>query len=375
MNKREIAEIRKQFTPERCAITRIAGCYVDADKNIRTLMKEAFYSIPEEETFKYFDIFKKTLSGKTGKNLLDLEFLLKSEQAGGGQDFLLRLRDSKLSDDGLLEDFYTKVIENFNYPENYYIILIHMAYDIPGKGSDEEEMFDASEDVYECILCSICPVKLSKPGLSYDTSQNAITERIRDWVVDPPVNGFLFPAFNDRAADIHSMLYYSKKADDIQPELIEQLFGCQVPQTQKDQKESFHTLVEDVLGEDADYEAVRGIQETLEEIVEEHADSPDPVLLGCREVRKVFEMSGIPEEKLEGFEEMFDSTVGKGTEILLSNIAGESSVTVEVPDVTIRVNPERLDLIETKVIEGRECIVIAADSRVSLNGLEVRTCR
>ena len=60
MNKKEVAEIRKQFTPQRCTVTRIRGCYVDYEKNIKTELKEAFLSLPEEEAFKYFTIFKKT---------------------------------------------------------------------------------------------------------------------------------------------------------------------------------------------------------------------------------------------------------------------------------------------------------------------------
>nr|DAM33973.1 MAG TPA: protein of unknown function (DUF4317) [Caudoviricetes sp.] len=48
MNKKEIAEIKKQFTPVNCTITRICGCYVDAEKNKKTKIKEAFLSLPEE---------------------------------------------------------------------------------------------------------------------------------------------------------------------------------------------------------------------------------------------------------------------------------------------------------------------------------------
>ena len=174
MNKKEILEIRKQYTHERCSISRICTCYVDGEKNIKTTMKEAFLSLPEEETFKYFNIFKQTLSGTLGKNLLNLEFPLDAENPGGPQEFLLKLRDSRLQDDALLEEFYNKIIETWYFPENYYIILIHVAYDIPGKSSDGSEMFDASDEVYEYLLCSLCPVKLSKPGLFYNTEHNQI---------------------------------------------------------------------------------------------------------------------------------------------------------------------------------------------------------
>ena len=187
MNKKEVLEIRRQFSPDNCAITRICGCYVDHEKEKKMEFKKAFLSLPEEEAFKYFDIFRHTLSGTLGKNLINMEFPLEQEAPGGTQEFLLKLRDSRLEDDLLTEEFYDKVIENYDYAENYFIILIHAVYDVPGKASDGLEMFDASDTVYEHILCSICPVNLSKAGLSYNAQTNSIEDRIRDWLVDDPV--------------------------------------------------------------------------------------------------------------------------------------------------------------------------------------------
>ena len=373
MNKKEILEIRKQYTHEKCSISRICGCYVDGEKNIKTTLKEAFLSLPEEETFKYFNIFKQTLSGTLGKNLLNLEFPLDAENPGGPQEFLLKLRDSRLQDDALLEEFYNKIIENYYFPENYYIILIHVAYDIPGKSTDGSEMFDASDEVYEYLLCSLCPVKLSKPGLFYNTEHNQIENRIRDWVVEPPVKGFLFPAFNDRSSDIHGMLYFSKQAEELQPDFMQSMFGCPLPLTAKSQKESFNTLIADTLGEDADYEMVRNIHEQLTELVEETKDSPDPLVLTRPDVKRLFELSGVPEEKLETFDEAYDAAAGENTALLASNIAGGRSFSIETPDIVIKVNPERTDLIETRIIDGKECLVITVNDRIEVNGVNVRT--
>lgn len=174
MNKKETLEIRKQFTNENCAITRICGCYVDAEKQIRTELKEAFLSLPEEEIFKYFEIFRKTLSGTIGKNLLNMDFPLAQEMPDGTQSWLLKLRDSRLTDDVMLEEFYEKIINHYAYGENYYIILIHAAYDIPKKAEDGMEMFDASDDTYEYLMCSICPVKLDKAGLCYNAEKTVL---------------------------------------------------------------------------------------------------------------------------------------------------------------------------------------------------------
>lgn len=373
MFKTEINEIKKLFTLKKCSITRICGCYVDGEKNIKTQMKEAFLSLPEEETFKYFNIFKQTLSGTLGKNLLNLEFPLDAENPGGPQEFLLKLRDSRLQDDALLEEFYNKIIGSYYFPENYYIILIHVAYDIPGRARDGSEMFDASEDVYEYLLCSLCPVKLSKPGLFYNMEHNQIENRIRDWVVEPPVKGFLFPAFNDRNSDIHGMLYFSKMAEELQPDFIEEMFGCTLPLTAKSQKESFNTLIADTLGEEADYETVRSIHEHLTEMVEETKDSPDPLVLTQPDVKRLFELSGVPEEKMETFDRAFEAAAGEKTSLLASNIASERKFNIETPDVVIKVNPERTDLIETRIIDGKQCLVITVNDHIEVNGVNVRT--
>ena len=373
MNKKEILEIRKQFTPANCAITRICGCYVDHEKNKKLESKDAFLSLPEEEAFKYFDIFKKTLSGTVGKNMLNMEFPIDAEMPGGTQEFLLKLRNSKLEDDMLLEEFYDKVIATYEYAENYYIILIHAMYDIPGKTSDDLEMFDASDEVYEYLLMSICTVSLSKAGLCYNAEDNRIEDRIRDWIVDMPDKGFLFPAFNDRSTDLHSMLYYTKKSSDLQPEMIDQLLGAKMPMSADDQKESFQMIIEDTLGEEGDYETVRNIHETLNDLIEEHKEEPEPLALDMTEMKKVFEQSGVDAEKMENFERNFEENAGEKATLLASNITETKKFNIETPDVVIKVNPDRADLVETRIIDGRQCLVIPVDDHIEVNGINVRT--
>lgn len=375
MNKKETLEIRKQFTPANCAITRICGCYVDHEKNKVFEMKDAFLSLPEEEEHKYFDILKKTLSGTPGKNLLNMEFPLKEEETDGKQKFLMDLRASKLKDDMLLEEFYDKVIGSYDYAENYYIVLIHAMYDVPGRSADGLEMFDASDSVYEYLMCSICPVNLTKAGLSYNSEHNSIEERMRDWVVDMPTKGFLFPLFNDRASDIHGVLYYTSKPEDIQPALIDEVLGSELPMTAGDQKTTFQTIIEDTLGEDCEYKVVRNIHDTLHEMIEEHKEEPEPLELSKIDVKKVFEKSGVPNENMELFEKQYEAAAGENASLLASNIVDAKKFTVETPDIVIKVNPDRADLVETKMIDGRQCLVIAVDDHIEVNGINVRTMR
>ena len=374
MNRKEINEIKKQFTPQRCTITRICGCYVDGEKNKKTEMAQSFLTLTEEENFKYFTIFKSTLSGSLGKNLLNMEFPTEQEKEGGTQEFLLRLKNSKLEDNALVEEFYDKVIGTYNYGENYYIILVYAAYDVPGQTTDGIENEDASDYVYDYVLCSICPVKLTEAGLAYNERNNSIESRIRDWVVSAPVHGFLFPAFNDRNIDIHALLYYTKNSELMQEDFIDQTLGCGAPLSFKAQQETFQDIIENTLGEQCNFETVKTIHENLNEYVEVRKDAPEPPELDKMEMRKLLEDSGVKAAAIENFETAFDSIVCNEEQPKFSatTVASTRSFDIKMPDVVIKVKPERTDLVETRMIDGRQYIMIEVNDSVEVNGINVR---
>ena len=371
MIKQEINELKRLYTPSNCSITRICGCYVDGEKNKKTEFKEAFLSLPEEEIFKYFELLRKTLSGSLGKNLLNLDFPLASEQKGDTQAALLALRDSKLKDDALIEEFYDRVIGTYEYVGNYLILLIHDAYDVPGKTTDGLTMDDASDTVFEYIMCCICPVNLSKPGLSYDSINNEFHNRIRDWVVEMPETGFLFPSFNDRATDIHSTLFYSRNPEEAHGEFVENILGCTLPLSAGTQKEAFQALIEETLGDEVEYEVVKNIHENLTEMIEEHKEIPEPLTLDKHQVKNLFEKSGIREEKLTDFDKLYDAAAGEDTSLFVNNVANVRTFEVKTPDVVVKVNPERADLVNTLQIDGKRCLVIEINDHVEVNGITI----
>lgn len=372
MNRKEILEIKKLFTNEKCCIQRICGCYVDGNKNKLMTFRDAFLSLQDEEIFKYFKIFRGTLSGTLGKNLMNMEFPLDTYSEGGSQDFLMKLRDSHLEDDDLLEIFYNRIIENYNYGENYLILLIDASYDVPGKSSLGDEMNDSSDYVYEHLLCSICPVKLSKEGLCYNATTNSIETRVRDWLVDGPAHGFLFPAFNDRNTDINGILYFSKNAEDVQPELVDGMLGCVTPMTSKTQKATFSEIIEETLGETCNFETVKAIHENLTAFVEEHKEEPEPVSFGKLEVKKVLEHSGVSNECIEEFEDTFTNAAGEKANFMASNVLNSRTFEIKAPDVVIKVSPDRTDLVETRQIDGRTFLMIELTDNVEVNGMVVK---
>lgn len=372
MTRKELNEIKSQYTLEDCGILRLCGCYVDGERNKITQFNENFLNLPEEEKHKYFDIFKKTLSGTPGKNLVDMKFNVDAYADEGARTFLMNLRDSGLKDDRLLDEFYDRIINNYSYVGNYLILLINQVYDIPAVTTDNIEMDDASDEVYSYILCSICHVNLSKPGLGYDEEDNNFHDKKQNHMVDVPDVGFLFPAFNKRSADEDMTLFYTKDVSEFEDGLIDCLLDCAVPLPAKQQKETFTSLVNEALGEEADLEVVKNIHENLEQIIEEKKqESPAPVMLDKTEMKDLLEKSGVKEERLENFEEHFEMAAGEHGKLVASNVSSGKKFEVKTPDVVIKINSDKTDIVSTQVIDGRQCLVIKIDERLEVNGISV----
>ena len=281
----------------------------------------------------------------------------------GARTFLMNLRDSGLKDDRLLNEFYDRIINNYSYVGNYLILLINQVYDIPAVTTDNIEMDDASDEVYSYILCSICHVNLSKPGLGYDEEDNNFHDKKQNHMVDVPDVGFLFPAFNKRSADEDMTLFYTKDVSEFEDGLIDCLLDCAVPLPAKQQKETFTSLVNEALGEEADLEIVKNIHENLEQIIEEKKqESPAPVMLDKTEMKDLLEKSGVKEEKM---------AAGEHGKLVASNVSSGKKFEVKTPDVVIKINSDKTDIVSTQVIDGRQCLVIQIDERLEVNGISV----
>lgn len=386
MIKKEINEIKSLFdTIQDCGIQRMAGCYVNGDKTKVKTFNETFYNLPEEEMYKYLEIFRKTLSGTPGKNLLDMQFVdAESESDEKGRGLLNKLRLSELADEAFLDKFYDSVIENYNFVGNYLILLICQNYDVPGITTDGIEMDDASEEVYRYILCSICPMKLTKPGLGFDDDLGEIHTLRQMFAVELPDNGFLFPAFNDRSTDDNAILYSSRKADVLQDAFLEKVLDVSATLPAKQQKEGFTEFVTEVLGDESSFETVLAIQENLKETVNNKKSEAEgeTVFLDKQSMRNVFEKSGVSEEKLSTFDKKFDDqfdmkktdyapTVKVEEKLFADNVAPVRNFEVRNKNMLLRVSSKHTDIIDTRVIDGKKCLVIELTDDLTVNGIPV----
>ncbi len=409
MNKKEVLELKRRFTKEHCTITRMCGCYVDAAKEKVVSFSQTFLNLEDEEFYKYLEIAKKTLSGNIGDNLLTLDIPLEEEATGGKQQFLLGLRESKLKNEQLIDRFYDLIIDSYDYAGNYLILLFHDAYDVMSRTTDNNKL-DESEEVYEYLLCAICPVSLSKPGLGYREAENRIGPRIRDWVVGAPDSGFLFPAFNDRSSDIHSLLFYTRDTKEPHSELMEQALG-QTKRTATEQKNLFSHIVTHALGEEAGdaEDTYFNLQQKMNDYMEEQEvffDEETGVILEGDELEKLLKESDIPDDAAEEIKisytqtfqdqmpdvaELIDqkklaATAQKKEEAALREELlqlrasaalledadkDRSNDTIKTYDVILRVKPEKVPQIHSQLIDGKRCLVIPMDEHehAAVNGV------
>ena len=373
MNDKEIGEIRRHLRRDRSNITKIYGCFVNDNKEIITEFSQSTGIMPENEGDKYFALFKRVLSGSVGKNLIDITF--KTSQVAGSPEhkLLMDLRASKLGDDELLHGFFQKIIESVSVEGNYLILIGCDSYDVPFKGKDDLSDSGKSEEVYTYLICAICPVKQTKPNLHYVPEEKLFHDGAMNQPVSAPALGFLFPAFDNRATNIYNAMYYTHDIKVSQDALIEALFNTPVPMPAAEQKKCFEALLTTALGEECNLDVVQTVHDQLCQRIELHKEAkvPEPLMIAKADVKEALASCGVSEEHLAKFSVDYDETFGFEADLHPKNIIDSKRFEIKTPDVSIKVDPTRSDLIETRVIGGVKYIMICADENVEVNGVSI----
>ena len=374
MNDKEIGEIRRHLRRDRSNITKIYGCFVNDNKEIITEFSQSTGIMPENEGDKYFALFKRVLSGAIGKNLIDLSF--KTAQVAQGapeHKLLMDLRECKLADDELLHGFFQKIIDTVVMEGNYLILIGCDSYDVPFKGKDDISDADKSEEVYTYLICAICPVKQTKANLHYVPEEKLFHDGAMNQPVAAPVLGFLFPAFDNRSTNIYNALYYTHDIQGSQDALIEALFNTPVPMPAAEQKKCFEALLTTALGEDCSLDVVQTVHDQLCERIELHKEAKvaEPLMIAKADVKEALASCGVSEEHLAKWSVDYDETFGFEADLHPKNIIDTKRFEVKTPDVSIKVDPTRSDLIETRTIGGVKYIMICADENVEVNGVSI----
>ncbi len=374
MNMKEVGELRRRFRPGKNAVSHIYGCYVGATKEIIGEVDQSLALLSEDDGSGILNLLKKALSGSLGRNLLDLGFSTQQVAEGADHKLLQDLRSSKLKDRELRRAFYEKVIQSVDMGDDSYLILLaHDTYDVPFKSKNDELLDDSSDTVFSYIVCAVCPMREGKPGLGYLPADNVLHMKTAGQLAAAPELGFLFPAFDDRAANLYSALYYIHKPEFVHGEFIEGVFGLPAPMSAPEQKEAFESALSDALGVECSMELVQAVHEQLRERMELHKESqsPDPLTVTAADVGGMLRECGIEEERVASFQDYCTQRLGEDAAMDPANLIDSKRFQIKAGEITITVKPELSGQVEARVLEGRKYLLIPAGEGVEVNGLAV----
>ena len=372
MNQKECNELRRRLRPDKSAISRIYGCFVNSSREIVSDLDEPLGLMPQEEAEKYLGLLKKTLSGTLGKNLLDVVFSTQQVADSEEHRLLTALRECELRDGGLRRTLYEQIIRHLDLGDlGYLILLAHDAYDVPRRAKDDAPLAD-SEEVYSYLVCCVCPVKPTRPQLGYFPGENEFHCSAGQTVAMPEV-GFLFPAFDNRAANLYNALYYIRKEDELHQELVEGLFHVQPPLSPTQQREAFGAALDQTLGEYCCVQVLQGLHQQLLGRLEEHKTSRDPEApaITAGELQGILLDCGVPQEQAAAFREAMSEKFGPDAAVNPANLVGGGRLEIKTDQAAVTLAGESACWVDTRVIDGRPYLLIPVPETVEVNGLPV----
>lgn len=369
MNEKEVSEIRRRFRADKSNINHVRGVFVNEKKEIVSEFDQSLGMLSEEESGAILSVLKKALSGYIGRNLIDISF--SNEQVLNSEEhkLLSTLRSSELRDNDAVHALYEKILPSIEMDGNYLIMLAYDSYDVFSKSASGEDG-DSSES-FSYILCAVCPIKSSKYSLTYYIHENRIRNVCEDAVISAPEFGFMFPTFDDRKTNIYNALYYTKSVSEKREGFINAVFNTELPMPAAEQKETFNSLLAET---ECSFDVVESVHAELSSMIDNHKESreEEPLTVSKTTVKDILRASGVAEDKLEVFEKKFDESFGENAELSPQNIIDRNKFDLRTADATIKVDPERSEIVETRVIDGTRYILIRADSDVEVNGVNIR---
>ncbi len=373
MNDKEISELRRRLRSGKCNISSVVGCYVNERREIISTFRESLTLLPEDEVDRILALLKKSMSGTLGRNLVDLRFETRAVVAGDEHRLLSALRKSELKDDEQLERFYRKIIDGLTLEGGYLILMACESYDIPYRAKDGATFAEGSTDVYQYLLCSICPMKQTRSSLSFSVKEQKLCTIGADTVLSTPELGFLFPAFDDRTTNLYGALYYTRNPADNHPDFVRAIFNTPLLMPAAEQKSTFQEILSDTIGEACSYQVVQAVQEQLTGLMEEHKEQHirEPLQISHGTIRGILESCDVEEGKRDAFARQYEEAFGEDAALSPRNLVDPKRMEVATPEVTIQVNPQHSELVQTRVIDGIRYILVRAEEGVTVNGVKI----
>ncbi|MEZ2718832.1 hypothetical protein C2I17_09435 [Niallia circulans] len=379
MNKKDIANIRKQFkmNNDLLRITDMFNVYVMKESSdIFHYQSQPFGMLDQDQQELFLHNFKKLLAGNLDEKLFELKFQREAEN-----NSQLILHKGLLSSE--TEDWkeqmllmVDKMLNSRQYDKDIVITFIRGEYLKPKKRRSEESEESDRDTVFShpFILCSINNTQEPKKELLFDYVEKEFKYNI---VVDPiinlnaPMGGFLFPSFTDNAADVNHILYAAGKIHEPDYQFIEEVLNGEEMMTAQDDKIVFEEIIKDVTGDQLSTSTLSNVYEEINRMIVENEEEEVPKL-DSKDVEQVLKMSGVEDISPEKVEFAFKKIIDDDKyELKASNILPKftsKSIKISTKIANIAISPPDLRYVKQIEFSGKRYLMIEVEEDTVIEG-------
>ncbi|UII56274.1 DUF4317 domain-containing protein [Cytobacillus spongiae] len=379
MNKKDVAQIRKQFkiNNDLLKISDIFNVYITKDSSdIYHHQSQPFEWLDQEQQELFLANFKKLLTGQLDEKLFELKF-----QRDAENNSQLILHQALLSQD--VEGFkdqmlkmVEKMLQNKQYEKDMVVTFIRAEYLKPMKRRSEESEESERDTVYShpFILCSVNNTQEPKKELLFDFVEKEFKYH---FVVDPiinlnaPTGGFLFPCFTDNSADVNHILYSAGKVHEPDYYFIEEVLNGEDVMTAQDDKIVFEEIIKDVTGDQLSTSTLSNVYEEIHRMIVENEEEDQPKL-DSKDIGNVLKMSGIEDVNEEKVETAFKKIIDDDKyEIKASSVLpkyNSKSIKISTKVANISISPQDLRYVKQVQLSGKRYLMIEIEEDTVIEG-------
>ena len=372
MKRKDLLDIRKELKlgSYMMPIKEIYSVYLKKD-NGELVTKEfnVFEMMDIEKQELYLNNFKKVLTGAIDSKIFELNF-----KDSDTHDILYKILNSNESSTVYVDKIVNKISENYTYDTDIVINFLKAEYYRGTKNRNAEESVDDYIQATEFILCSINKVDLPKKALKLDYSDLTFkTNSVLNMIINlkSPLDGFVFPSFSSQYSDTTKLVYYSSKAKQINNVFIEKVLGCKSKATAVEEKESFDTILNIVVGTDIKPGTMQEIYGRINKKLELE-DDEEPTI-DMKEIKDILNESGV--ENTESVKGAFEEICGGDYEFKVKNVVPDfrsKSMKMQNEDINITISPRNLNSVkQIRDKGGAKCLLIKLNEDIELNGFKL----
>ncbi|MED4205445.1 DUF4317 domain-containing protein [Neobacillus mesonae] len=382
MNKKDIANIRKEFKLDnyRMNIREIFNVYVKKESGeIYHQVCQPFQMLEQETQELFLANFKKVLTGHLDAKLFELKF--RRDEDYTTQTILFEGIQAESEDwqDNMI-DIVGKMFAHAVYEFDTVVTFIRGEYRKPTKKRNQESEEGGDDEVYAnpFILCSLNKTDLPKKALLFDyiekeyKSYNMVDPIIN---LDSPMSGFLFPAFNDNAADVNHILYCAGKVNQPDYTFIEKVLDCEDIFTAQDDKDCFGFILKEVIGDEVDSKVISNVYEEIDRVVQESQEKEESEVptIDHRDIERILKVSGVENVEAAKVEHAFKSVVTDEKHEFKATSLVPKSIKIETKIADVTINPKELKNVKYITYEGKRCLLLEVDEEVVVEGFRLES--